>query len=141
MTSAQASTAQLSVLGTAGQPFHRAHYVYSAYLTSLLGLAVWRWFPRFEQATIDADRVRLLKWATVVVIALILATATAPRRLVWEYFEVVTFDNHPAFVIGSSSDELLLYYPYSDASRHRRVRKDAPALQRTGAQARLFDRR
>lgn len=139
-TSAQVSAAQLSVLGPAGQPLHRAHYVYSAYLTSILGLAVWRWFPRFEQATVDVERVRLLKWATVVVIALVLATATAPRRVVWEYFEVVTFENRPAFVIASSSDELLLYYPYSDAAKHRRVRRDAPTLHRTGTQARLFDR-
>ena len=93
-----------------------------------------------EQHAADPDRVRLLKWATVVVIALVVATAAAPRRFVWDNFEVVTFDNRPAFVIGSSNDELLLYYPYSDGSKHRRVRKDAPTLQRTGAQARLFDR-
>ena len=84
---------------------------------------------------------RLLRWATVVVIALVIATATVPWRLVWERFEVVSFDNRPAFVIGSSSDELLLYSPYDDAPKHRRVRRDAPTLQRTGAQARLFERR
>jgi serine/threonine-protein kinase len=138
-TSAQMSPGELSLLGPAGQPLHRAHYLYSASLSLILGIAVFRWFPRFEQNTADADRVRLMKWATVVVIALVLASATAPRRVVWEYFEVVTFDNRPAFVIASGSDELLLYYPYGDASKHRRVRRDAPALHRTGAQARLFD--
>jgi hypothetical protein len=98
------------------------------------------WFPRLERSTSDADRVRLLKWATVVVIALVIVSCTVSRRLVWERFEVVSFDNRPAFVISSSSDELLLYYPYDDTPKHRRVRRDAPALQRTGAQARLFER-
>jgi hypothetical protein len=59
---------------------------------------------------------------------------------VWEDFEVVAFDNRDAFVIGSNDDELLLYYPYALDSKHRRVRKDAPTLVRTGAQGRLFDR-
>jgi hypothetical protein len=75
-----------------------------------------------------------------VIISLVVAAATGPRRVVWEYFEVVAFDNQRAFVIGSNSDELLLYYPYADESKHRRVRKDAPTLVRTGAQARIFDR-
>jgi hypothetical protein len=85
-------------------------------------------------------RVRLLKWGAIAVTALVIASGNSTRRLVWEDFEVVSFDNRTAFVIGSSDDELLLYYPYADASKHRRVRKDAPTLIRTGAQARLFDR-
>jgi hypothetical protein len=134
------SAADLSVLGLNGRLLHRAHSLYSAYLSLLLALAVWRWFPLFEANAADADRVRLLRWATVVVTALVIATATFQFRLVWERFEIVTFDDSPAFVIGSSNDEFLLYYPYSEASKHRRVRRDAPTLQRTGAQARLFDR-
>ncbi len=140
MSRAQIGADELSVLGPSRQSLHRAHYLFSAYLSLLLAVAVWRWFPRFEQNTGDAEQVRLLKWVTVVVMALVIAAATVPWRLVWERFEVVTFENRPAFVIGSSTDELLLYYPYGDASKHRRVRKDAPTLQRTGAQARLFDR-
>ena len=137
---AQMSADELSVLGSAGSSLHREHYVISTYLSLLLALAVWRWFPQCEQHAADPDKVRQLKWATVVVIALVVVTATAPRRIVWDNFELVTFDNRPAFVIGSSGDELLLYYPYSDGAKHRRVRTDAPTLQRTGAQARLFDR-
>jgi hypothetical protein len=141
MTGTPASVAELSLLGSAGQSLHRSHFVSSAFLSFFLGLALWRWFPRFEQDATDADRVRLLKWATVVVTSLVIATGTFHWRVVWERFEAVTFDNHAAFVIGSSNDELLLYYPYADASKHRRVRKDAPQLVRTGAQARLFDQR
>lgn len=140
MTRAPVTAGELALLGSAGQPLHRSHFVSSAYLSFLLALAIWRWYPRFEQGAADRDRVRMLKWATVVVTALVLLTDTFPRRVVWEPFEAVTFDNQPAFVIASSSDELLLYYPYADTSKHRRVRKDAPALVRTGAQARLFDR-
>ena len=132
---------ELSVLGPARQSLHRAHYLYSAYLSLLLSVVVWWWFPRLERNTADAERVRMLKWATVVVTALVIATATLPWRLVWERFEVVSFENRSAFVIGSSNDELLLYSPYDDAPKHRRVRRDAPTLQRTGAQARLFERR
>jgi hypothetical protein len=131
---------ELSTMGPAKQSLHRAHYLYSAYLTLLLSVVVWWWFPRLEQNTSDPDRVRLLKWATVVVIALVIASAALPWRLVWERFEVVTFENRSAFVIGSNSDELLLYYPYDAAPKHRRVRRDARTLQRTGAQAKLFDR-
>jgi hypothetical protein len=129
-----------SALGSAGLSQQRTLFLSAAYLSFLLVLAVWRWFPRFERDAADGSRVRSLRWATLVVASLAVVTATAPRRLVWEHFEIVAFENRPAFVIGSSSDELLLYYPYSDAPRHRRVRRDAPALQRTGAQARLFDR-
>jgi hypothetical protein len=136
---AQMSAAELLVLGSAGSWLHRTHYMSSIYLSLLLAVAVWRWFPQCEQHTAEPATVRGLKWATVLVIALVVVTATAPRRFVWENFEVVKFDNSPAFVIGSSSDELLLYYPYSNTSKHRRVRTDAPELQRTGTQARLFD--
>ena len=140
MTGASMSATELSLLGSAGRSLHRTHFVSSAYLSFILALAVWRWFPRFEQEAADPDRVRLLKWATIVVISLVIVTGTFQWRVMWERFEVVSFDNQPAFVIGSSSDELLLYNPYADARKHRRVRKDASGLQRTGAQARLFDR-
>ena len=139
MLKAPISDAELSILGSAGRLLHRNHFLSSAYLSFLLGLAVWRWFPRLEHNATDPDRVRLLKWATVVVIALVIATATASRRLVWEEYELVTFDNRPSFVIGSSSDELLLYHPYSDPPKHRRVRRDAPTLHRTGSLSILFD--
>lgn len=135
-----ATSVDPSVFGDAGRSLQRTLFLSAAYLSFLLALAIWRWFPRFERAAADAAGVRLLKWATVAVLALVVVTAIAPRRLIWEQFEVVMFENHSAFVIGSNADELLLYYPYGDGLKHRRVRKDAQALQRTGAQARLFDR-
>jgi serine/threonine-protein kinase len=140
MSDAPASAAELALLGRAGQVLHRTHYLSSAYLSFLLALAIWRWFPWFEQDTADAPRVRLLKWAAIAVTALVIASGNSTRRLVWEDFEVVAFDNQRAFVIGSNSEELLLYYPYAAAQKHRRVRRDATTLVRTGAQARLFER-
>ena len=136
----QPGAAELALLGADAQVMHRTHYVSCAYLSFLLVLAIWRWFPWFEQGAADADRVRLLKWAAIAVTSLVIATGTAPWRLVWEQFEVVAFENRSAFVIGSSNDELLLYYPYAEDSKHRRVRRDAPALVRGRAQAKLFAR-
>jgi hypothetical protein len=112
---------------------------YSAYLSFLLGLAAWQWFPRMEKRAEDPARVRLLRWATVAVAFIVLATAIAPRRLIWEKFEVVAFENQPAFVIGSSREELLLYSRQGDERKRSRVRKDAASLQRTGATAHIFD--
>ena len=135
-----ATSVDPSVFGPEGRSVQRTLFLSAAYLSFLLALAIWRWFPRFERAAADAASVRLLKWAAVAVMALVVVTAIAPRRLVWEQFEVVSFENTRAVVIGSNTDELLLYYPYGDGLKHRRVRKDAVALQRTGALARLFDR-
>ena len=128
-----------SALGSPGNALQRTLFLSAACLSFLLALAVWRWFPRLERAAVDPSRVRSLKAATVVVAALAVVIAAAPRRLVWERFEVVKFENRSAFVIGTSSDELLLYYPYTEGPKQRRVRRDVPSLQRNVTQARLFD--
>ncbi len=135
-----ATATDLSVLSSTGRPLHLILSNYSAYLSFFLGWALWRWFPTFEKNASDRARVRLLKWATLAVAFLAVATATMPRRFLWENFEVVRFEKQPSFVIGSSGDELLLYYPYNDTLKHRRVRRTAPELERTGARARIFDR-
>jgi serine/threonine-protein kinase len=134
-----AAAADLSILSSTARPLHRAHGDYSAYLSFALGLAAWRWFPRLERQAHDASRVRFLKWATVAVAFLLVALAVAPRRVIWEQFEVVTFENQRAFVIGSSADDLLLYARQAGKSRHWRVRKDASALRRTGQTGWIFD--
>jgi hypothetical protein len=134
-----ASAADLSVLGSAGHSLHRAHANYSACLSFVLGLAAWRWFPSMEKRADDASRVRVLKWATAGVAFMVVAMAIAPRRLIWDKFEVVAFESQPAFVIGSSNEELLLYSPQGDGQKQWRVRKDAATLRRTGTSAKIFD--
>jgi tRNA A-37 threonylcarbamoyl transferase component Bud32 len=135
-----ATSVDLSILSPASHDFHRTHGGYSAYLSFILGLVAWQWFPRLEQRVEDASTVRLIKWATVAVALLVVATAVLPRRIVWESFEVVEFENRQAFVIGTSSEELLLYAPDAAERTHWRVRRDAPTLQRTGVTRKLFDR-
>lgn len=130
---------QLSILSSAARPLHRAHANYSAVVSFLLGLAAWRWFPRLEKKVQDASRVRFLKWATLAVAFLVIALEVFPRRIVWERFEVVLFENRPAFVLGSSTDELFLYAPRGNETMRGRVRKNAATLQRTGKTALIFD--
>jgi len=130
----------LSILSPASHGFHRAHGAYSAYLSFALGFAVIRWFPRLERRARDPSAVRLLKWATVVVAFAAIAAAALPRRVVWESFDVVVFENRPALVIGTSAEEVLLYAPGTAERSYLRVRADAPALQRTGQTRKLFDR-
>jgi tRNA A-37 threonylcarbamoyl transferase component Bud32 len=130
---------QLSVLSTAARPLHRAHANYSAFISFLLGLAALRWFPRMEKQAQDASRVRFLKWATLAVAFLVVALEVFPRRVIWERFEVVSFENRPAFVIGSSTDELFLYARRENETMRGRVRKNAATLQRTGKTALIFD--
>jgi len=129
-----------NTLGLGAQALHLTHANSSAFLGFLLGLALWRWFPALETRAQDSSRVRQMKWATVVVVFMVVATAVVPRRFVWEKFEVAQFENRPAFVIGNNGDELLLYYPYDLSAKQRRVRVDAPTLERDRAKARIFDR-
>jgi hypothetical protein len=131
--------ADFSVLSSRALSLQEAHSVCSAYLSFLLWLVVWKWFPRLEQRSEDPSRVRLLKWATVVVAFMIVATAVVPRRFLWDKFELVAFENQRAFVVGAHNDELLLYSPEGGQRKRWRVPRDAAGLQRTGATGRLFD--
>ena len=129
----------LSILSPASHSIHRAHGTYSAYLSFALGFAAVRWFPRLERSARDPSAVRLLKWATVLVAFAAIAAAAFPRRLVWDSFDLVVFENRPALVIGRSGEELLLYDPGTAERSHSRVRADAPGLERTGQTRKLFD--
>jgi serine/threonine-protein kinase len=135
-----ATAPAVAMLGSGARPLHLTHANSSAILSFLLGLALWRWFPALEARAVDPSRVRPMKWATAVVAFMVVATAVVPRRLIWENFEVVRFENRPAFVIRNNGDELLLYYPYDEAAKQRRVRVDAPGLERDRAKARIFDK-
>jgi hypothetical protein len=129
----------ISILGPASHGIHRAHGTYSAYLSFALGFAAIRWFPRLERSARDPSAVRLLKWATVIVAFATIAAAAFPRRLVWDSFDLVVFENRPALVIGRSGEELLLYDPGTAERSHSRVRADAPGLERTGQTRKLFE--
>jgi Protein kinase domain len=129
----------LSILGPAGRPVHRTHGLWSAILSFILGLAAWLWFPRLEKRASDQSRVRTLKWAALIVAFLVVALNAVPRPIIWDLREVVLFENQPAFVIGTSNEELLLYKPAPGERKSLRVRKDAAELRRNVASRALFD--
>jgi hypothetical protein len=131
------TTADISILGPLKQSVHRNHSVLAAYLSILLMLVSWRWFPVLERRASDPATIRVLKWGTVALAFMTLAFATAPRRILWERFPVATFDNRIGFVIGTRRDESLVYAP-SDPGRPR-IRLRSGDLQRTGETRFLFD--
>ena len=82
---------------------------------------------------------RGLRWAALLIAVLFVAKETATRQLIWERREIVSFGNQRAFVIGSSSEELLLYTPAKGEKEDTfRVRVDAPDLQRNVGSRALF---
>jgi hypothetical protein len=139
LASDPATTLDVSILGPLRQSVHRNHAVLAVYLSVLLGIASWRWFPPLERRTKDPSSVRLLKWGTLAVAFMTLAFAAAPRRILWERFPVVTFDNRVGFVIGTVGDELLVYAPSEPGRPRVRIRRDATGLRRTGEIRFLFD--
>ena len=138
-TGSAMSASELLVLGSSGRPLQLRHSGYSAILSFVLGLAIVKWFPRLEKVAREPGRVRLFKWATVAIGFLVIASAVVPRRLIYESYEVVAYDNQRAFVIGTTTEEMLLYSRVGRDPKRWRVRKDDPNLQRTGTIARIFD--
>ena len=135
---ARPESLDLSLLGSPGRDIHRLHSILSAALSFFLVLAVWRWFPRWEKRAADPSRVRGLRWAALVVVLLIVAVETVARPFLWDRREIVMFKNEPAFVIGMSAEELLLYTPARGERRYIRVRVDAPELRRNTGSRALF---
>jgi protein kinase-like protein len=136
-TAPMPSAVDMSVFGREHMRFHETHGSAIAVLVFLLGFAVIRWFPKWERAAEDASVVRMLKWATVATAFVAIASATLTRRLVWDTFPEVLFENQPAHVIAQRGDELLLYTAGVDGPNHR-VRADSPLLRRVGRKTGLF---
>ena len=67
-----------------------------------------------------------MKWAPIAVAFVDMATASAPRRVVWDKFEVVLYKNRPSFVIGTNSDELHLCPAGTIGAARHRVRRNDP---------------
>jgi serine/threonine-protein kinase len=129
----------LTILASASRSIHRNHYFVSAYSVMLLALIVWRWFPHLEKRCGKSSTIWGWKLAALAVGFAFLAAATLPRRLVWERYPVVEFDNRSAVVIGTAPNELLVFTPDEPGRPRRRVRSDSPDLQRTGEARFLFD--
>jgi hypothetical protein len=121
--------------------FHNAHGLYSAAWSFLLILAAAYGFRLLERQSRDTAFVSIMKWATVAVAFLTVATAVLPRRLVWDQFGLAQFGSQRAFVIASRGPELLLYWPRGDRPLHRRVTLGDQGLVLSGTARQLFDPR
>ena len=82
---------------------------------------------------------RALRWATVGVALLVVVIAVIPRRVVWDEFEVVQYENQRAFVLASRGEQLLLYLADSPgAAAAASVRHEDRPWNERGARRKLF---
>jgi hypothetical protein len=81
-----------------------------------------------------------MKWTTIAIAFLVVATAIAPRRIAWDRFEVVLYENRPWCVIAADSDEWLLFAADNIGTTLRRIRRDAPGVEPTSTDRALVDR-
>jgi hypothetical protein len=132
-----------AILGPDRNAVRLGHLLLSAYLSLMLGLAVWRWFPRLE-ARSAAPTTRMMKWMTLTVAFIVVVWDVMPRRILWETYPVVEFEDQTRFVIASTGDEaddeLLLYMPDQPERPHVRVRRDTPGLKYLNENRWLFSR-
>jgi hypothetical protein len=135
-----ANAPDISILGPEFKAALVRHSSLAASLCFLLVFAVHRWWPRLELRADDVSAVRRMKWATVALALLVVACAVAPRRIAYDQFEVVMYENRPSFVIGSKGDELLLYATDKVDTDRRRVRSGVSGLVRDGKTRALVDR-
>jgi predicted Ser/Thr protein kinase len=131
------TAATISALEPGGA--NTTHGLLSAILSFLLGFAALRWFPRLE-ARDSSPVLHSFKWATVLVAALVVIANVIPRRIVWDEFEVVQYENQRAVVLGARGAELLLYVPDSGPKHWRRVNAGARGLVRDGGREKLFSK-
>jgi len=134
----QLADLDLSILGYPGRSLHRLHSQVSVAVSFLMGLAALRWFPRLERRAADPGRVRTLRWAAVVIALLVVAFEAATRPILWDRREVVLFNNQRATVIGTNSNELLLFTPEKGERRYFRVPLDSSSLRRNVDSRPLF---
>ena len=113
------------------------HGLLSAFLSFLLAFVALQWFPRLE-ARDPSPVLRSLKWATLGLAALVVVVNVIPRRIIWDEFEAVQYENQRAVVLGNRGNELLLYVPESPARPWRRVNADAPGLERSGTREKVL---
>src|SRR5262249_3554523 len=100
----------------------------AAILTFVLLYSNWRWRSHLDEDDSRNPAVRRMNWATLTVAIAVIAMAVAPRRLVFDRFNTVLFENHLSFVIATNSDELLLYTAEAADSIRTHIRNDAQGL-------------
>jgi hypothetical protein len=117
------------LLNTAFRAMQKNYGLHAAILSFVLLFTIWRWWPRLERRAEDPGFVRAMKWAPIAICILALVCVMAPRRLVWERFQVVLYKNQPSFVIGTNGEELLLFANDGSTANPRIVRRDSPDVQ------------
>lgn len=137
----QLGTAGVST-GVLGPEFRAVNFSYgnlAGRLTFvLIGLAAYV-FPALERQRRDRVGVRLFSWMAAAVVVLILCSAIATRRLAWDRFREVSYDNRRSYVIASKDDDLLLYSPSHPQAGSIRVRRGDARLVETETAGLLVD--
>lgn len=129
--------------GTLGPEFrdvNSSYGVLTAWLTFGLLSAALYVFPALARQRADRASLRPFVWIAITVAALAVGSTAVTRRLAWDRFEQVLYENRSAFVIGSSDVDLLLYSPSQPELGTVRVSRGDAALVRTGRTGRLVDR-
>ena len=85
----------------------------------VLGGLAFGWVPRLEARSQDRATVRRIRTVVLVVAVAMVVTASLTRRLVWEAFEPVMYENRMAIVLATRGENLLLF----DNGRTRRARR------------------
>ena len=133
------SADDLSALDHRFESRHIAYSVFTAFLSLLLWVAAFRWFPPLEQQVGNARTVRAFKWLTIGLAFVAVAQVAIARRVLYERFEVVDLGGRIAYVVGQNTDELLLFDPRTIERSPWRVNRGDPRVVRTGARRYLFD--
>jgi serine/threonine-protein kinase len=135
------SSLDVSILGPASD-VREWHLLLSVYLSMLLGLAVWRWFPKLEGRSKEPSTIRLLKWGTVAVAFIVVAWDVMPRRVIWETYPRIQFEKRMGLVIGSVGENpggvVLLYFPEESERPRRRVPRNSTDLKYLDGSRSLF---
>lgn len=128
---------------TLGPEFRSINLSYgnlAAWLTFALVAGAIYVFPALERQRTDRLGLRPFAWTALALAVLIMSSAVITRRLAWDRFEEVMYENRRAFVIASQDSELLLYAPEQPELGTIRIRRDDRALARTGRTGLLVDR-
>ena len=137
----QSGTAGLTTpaLSPAFKAVHTSYTEKASWLTAVLAFAALYVFPSLDRQRPGRSTLRAFEWTAVILAILMMCSATAPRRLAWDSFSRVLYENQPMFVIGSRGDELLLYSPSRPQTGNLRVRVGDGALAQTNKNGLLVD--